>query len=475
MTATFNIVLISPAGYRHPAAFAELAQILRQAITDAGYQADITYNQLRHDAINLVYGPHLLKPNDLPAVPPGTVFFQLEQIDANSPWYQQTLPHLIRHFEIWDYSSRNLQALAPQLEQAKRYLHMPLGGQPQRASTPAVEQDIDVLFYGSPMPRRDAIIQALQQQGLVARQYCNIYGPERDALIARAKLVLNLHSYDAKLFEIVRVAHLLAMGAAVVSETSSDQADYPGIDQAICIVPYEQLVASCIKLVADPAARMQLAQQGQAWLADHPPLPKLLPALQRLAADWQPAATSACPNRIKLGLNLAAHPGWLTIADSPAADIRHDPCQPLPLGQTFQTTRYGPVTLAQGLFQQIDTADYAMLCDDLPDFMAACARLLAADGEFRLNLPHELSGSAWRHPRTRRSFNEQNWGIWHDAHATLGWGDVALDLAECRITLSPLGQQLQHAGQPDDALLRTPRAVDRLEITLRRRWLAAIN
>ena len=50
----------------------------------------------------------------------------------------------------------------------------------------------------------------------------NAYGGKRDALIARAKVVLNIHYYAAQVFEIVRVSYLLANSKAVVTEIGPD-------------------------------------------------------------------------------------------------------------------------------------------------------------------------------------------------------------------------------------------------------------
>ena len=48
------------------------------------------------------------------------------------------------------------------------------------------------------------------------------FGKERDALIARSRVVLNLHQYDTHIFEQVRVNYLLINGKVVVSEVADD-------------------------------------------------------------------------------------------------------------------------------------------------------------------------------------------------------------------------------------------------------------
>ena len=92
-----------------------------------------------------------------------------------------------------------------------------------RASRPSPE-DIDVLFVGSVNERRLIVLKQLAAQGINVDARFNLYGAERDAFVARARIILNVHFYDARLFEIVRVSYLLANRKCVVSETGSDTA-----------------------------------------------------------------------------------------------------------------------------------------------------------------------------------------------------------------------------------------------------------
>jgi hypothetical protein len=85
--------------------------------------------------------------------------------------------------------------------------------------------DIDVLFYGSLNDRRREVLQGIERAGLAAGKRnlrvvhaYGAYGASRDALVSRAKIVLNLHFYEAKVFEVVRVSQLLANGRFVISE-----------------------------------------------------------------------------------------------------------------------------------------------------------------------------------------------------------------------------------------------------------------
>jgi hypothetical protein len=110
----------------------------------------------------------------------------------------------------------------------------------------------------------------------------NRYGEERDALIARAKIVLNLHYFDAQVFEIVRVSYLLANRKCVVSETGRDTALEGPLREGIAFAPYDSLAQTCVRLLQDEAARRRLAEAGFNCFRACPQVPMLERALAAL-------------------------------------------------------------------------------------------------------------------------------------------------------------------------------------------------
>ncbi|MBX9842969.1 MAG: hypothetical protein K2Z80_14285 [Xanthobacteraceae bacterium] len=90
----------------------------------------------------------------------------------------------------------------------------------------------------------------------------NLYGAERDAFVARAKIILNVHFYDARLFEIVRVSSLLANRKCVVSETGSDAAFENQFGAGIAFAPYAALAETCVRLLQNPDSRRVVAEVG---------------------------------------------------------------------------------------------------------------------------------------------------------------------------------------------------------------------
>jgi hypothetical protein len=148
-------------------------------------------------------------------------------------------------------------------------------------------QDIDVAFFGSENPRRLAVLQALLRAGLKVHAAVGVYGAERDALLSRAKLVLNLHYHEAQVFEIVRVSYLLANRLCVVSEIGFDRDLEAPFARGVAFAPYGELVAACRYLLQRPNARRRIAQDGFEAFQAMPQAPMLRAALASLPGAFQ--------------------------------------------------------------------------------------------------------------------------------------------------------------------------------------------
>jgi len=136
----------------------------------------------------------------------------------------------------------------------------------RRSPTP----DIDVLFYGTMNDRRRRIFEALERRGVAVHCVYNVYGRERDGLIARSRIVLNLHAGDTEIFEIVRVFYLLTNAVPVVAEVNPTTSIDPMYVEGIAGVPYEGLVAECVDLLRDEAKRSALGARGLECLSRFP-------------------------------------------------------------------------------------------------------------------------------------------------------------------------------------------------------------
>jgi hypothetical protein len=475
MTAAFRVVIVSPPGYRHSAAFHEVAESLHHAIRSLGYPSSVGYNRFAAGATHIVLGSNLVGPDAVSLIPPGSVIYNLEQIDAQSRWWHAGLQTLVNTHETWDYSRRNIETFAS-LGVTRPVHHVPIGYVPELTRIPpAAVEDIDVLFYGSTNERRAKVLDALRARGLNVVQLFGMYGRERDAHIARAKVVLSLHLYPAKILETVRVSYLLANHKAVVAECESDTAFEPGIDAAVRLAPYEKIVEATVALVASPAERAQLADAGYRWITGQPLAATLAPHLERLARAAESAGSAARPTRLRFGGFQAPIPDWLCVDEAnPAADVQVRTDSGLPMNEARDTLRFGRVALEAESFDEIDAGDWPARTADFEGFMRDCARLLRFGGVLRVRVPHDLSADAWARPGTRRVFSERSFNGFADAHIALSWGDCALELKDLRYELSEFGATLKAQGADADNLVRTPRTVDRIVATLERRGYRAL-
>ena len=258
--SSFAVTVVSPPGYVHSGAFREVAEAVHHGLRALGHDSVLTDELAPRGRRAIVLGSNLL-----PAVKrrprPDAILYNLEQIDPGSPWLTPALLELFRRHEVWDYSARNA-ARYPALG-LKPPRVVPVGWVPELTRiAPAPEEDLDVLFYGSLNPRRRAVLDALRARGLRVEAVYGVYGEERDRLVARAKVVLNVHFYEAKVFEVVRVSYLLANRRCVVSERGADPEEERPLEGGVAFAAYDQLVETCLGICRDPAARAAIAARG---------------------------------------------------------------------------------------------------------------------------------------------------------------------------------------------------------------------
>ena len=102
------------------------------------------------------------------------------------------------------------------------------------------KKDIDILFYGSTNPRRLKILNELAKKHTVKTLF-GVYGPERDAYISRAKIVLGIHYYQARLFDEVRTTFLMNNQIFMVLEDTRHRK----YDDVLVYAEYDKLVETC--------------------------------------------------------------------------------------------------------------------------------------------------------------------------------------------------------------------------------------
>jgi len=273
----FAVTLVAPPGYPHSAAFLEVAETLHRALTALGHDSLLTTEGRLTGRQHIVLGSNLLPHVPLPLAD-DAILYNLEQVQVGSPWFRPELVDLFRRYTLWDYSRRNVEALEPLGVKVARVV--PIGYVPELTRIQhAADPDLDVLFFGALNPRRIAVIEGLRAAGLRAAAVFGVYGPERDALIARSRVVLNVHFYEAKVLEMVRLSYLLANRCCVLSEASADREEDDALAEGVAFAAYDELVARARELVADGALRARIAQRGLELIRERPAVEYLRAAL----------------------------------------------------------------------------------------------------------------------------------------------------------------------------------------------------
>ncbi len=467
----FHITLVRPEGFLHTEAFREVAETLQCGLRSLGHTVHIQENAVDAMATNILLGAHLLSPEEALIVPPGSIVYNLEQLGGPSlPKHYYELG--IRH-QVWDYSLHNLKTWEV-LRCARPPIQVPLGYVPElRRIQSAQVQDIDVLFYGSLNERRTRILQALKDNGAKVHAAFGVYGKERDELIARSKIVLNVHFYSAKIFEIVRVSYLLANSKAVLTECSADTEIEQGLSDAVLALPYDSLVDGCLSLLQDEEKRHQLETRALEWFSQREESEILSKALQESGSTGANACGAEFPKKLNMGSGKDWREGYFNVdvnsywEPDAVLDFNH----PLPIGQPLETQRFGTIVLENNSFDEIIANDCLEHIPSLMTAMTSCLNLLKVGGVFRISVPYDLSWGAWQDPTHVRAFNERSWLYYTDWFWYMGWTEARFDLAQFDLKLSPVGEALQKKQVKGEDLVRHPRAVDHMGVVLRKRLL----
>lgn len=269
----YHICIIHPKeNFFYGLIFKEITLLLLHSLNDLGITCTLKINQINKNSINLFLGTIHLNydniPRDIKYIP-----YQLEQLSTDEGWYKELfgMHNFLQNAEqIWDYSLTNIDFLQSKNIQAK---YLPIGYHSALEIIPTAEKNIDILFYGSINERRTKILDKLIAKGLKVTTLSSLLGKQRDEYIARAKIVLNIHYYDMKIFESPRITYLLNNKVFVITENSTDN-PYPKID--LVSVPYEQLVEECIKRLADWENSQKIAELNYRQFKENYPMVEFL-------------------------------------------------------------------------------------------------------------------------------------------------------------------------------------------------------
>lgn len=163
-------------------------------------------------------------------IPPGAIVYNLDLL------YIHCGLDTFGNAPIWDAYQRNVEAW----HRAGRpdVKHVPIGYHPSMhrfERKPPGKRDIDVAFFGSLNPRRRLILDRLKSFDYEVLVQFDSTRSQRDEVLSRTRVALNLRFYEDAPIPVLRSAHLISNRVPMVCEESSDEPDRGN-------VPYGDLV-----------------------------------------------------------------------------------------------------------------------------------------------------------------------------------------------------------------------------------------
>jgi hypothetical protein len=257
----FNLLIVQPEDYVNYAPFLGAARAMCFALRRLGYDVRLAGNEFLRDATNLIFGAHHLAGDLAADLPADTIVYNTEQLRADGALVGALRPFVSR-FETWEPDAGNVEAWRG-LGLGGRVRHLPPGYVPESSTIDiTTPTDIDVLFFGKVNPRRMVILDAIMRAGIRLHVADAIYLSDRDALVARAKIVLNVHAADDSSLEMARIAYALANRRALVTELGRAARLDPDLRDGVLAGANAELADMCRSLLGDETRRLALAERG---------------------------------------------------------------------------------------------------------------------------------------------------------------------------------------------------------------------
>tara|TARA_Y100000746_G_C15434399_1_gene420024 strand:- start:649 stop:1500 length:852 start_codon:yes stop_codon:yes gene_type:complete len=259
-----NICIIKPNNYIHSLAYLEIAELLHYSVLELNKNSKISYNfiDINPKVKNIIFGAHLLNDDMINSIPSNTIIFNTEQIESiNEIWKRRILLLASKGIVFWDYSNHNLDLLLTKLNVKGRLFEIGFQKNLQRIKMND-NKEVDVLFYGSLNNRREKIINNLLKKNVKVKCLFGVYGKDRDDWIGKSKIVLNLHYYESKIFEIVRIFYLLTNAIPIVSEVDENTKLNNNYLKGIKGSNYEDVEKNILSLLENEKERKLIGLNG---------------------------------------------------------------------------------------------------------------------------------------------------------------------------------------------------------------------
>ena len=430
-----NLCLVSHPNDPFSLCFLDVARYLRYRLRliQGIRQVHLSRNRLYKDAVNIVLGAHMgFEPENCRRY--RCIFVNLEQLGQTGKRVRPEYLELLSQSAVIDYDPSNL--LHYRRGAHDRAAIFSFGYAPYLQAGPAAlpppkplrDRPIDLLFYGSINDSRRQLLQRLAQHGGDVKILDGLFGPERDAVIRDAKLVVNLAYYEKGTFEQVRAFHCLSLGTPMLSVKSDNTSNIPaGFREAMFFMGLDE---AC-DFLENVFRRDRFYAEAQSKLASfresrHENLESEQLQLRQLlaVAGGRPVDGAGRETlRINLGSGHQYMPGWINIDinNSACPDIIMDLGDEIALPILAHSPYAGAIKIDENSIREILAENVLEHVSHLPRLMTNCLRLLAVGGQMTIIVPYERSQAAWQDPTHLRAFNERSWIYYTERCWRLGW------------------------------------------------------
>lgn len=267
--------------------FKELVYLWFYSLRDLHYELKmVSHINPESEELYIILGAN----NVLINTPKNYIIIQLEQTKTKLQkihFNNKYLELLYGAKEVFDYSQKNVEYFKEILKIKSHYV--PLGYHTLLQKIPTsinMHKSIDILFFGSISERRDKILQTLglrKKIRIVVRNN-DLWGIERDNLIAKSKIILNIQCFEGGILEIPRINYLLHRKAFIVSEAGCEPDIITDWHNLLVLVNYKELINTCLYYLKNTSERIRMANIGYQHLITQPfskNLKKIQPFLKK--------------------------------------------------------------------------------------------------------------------------------------------------------------------------------------------------
>jgi hypothetical protein len=205
-----------------------------------------------YDGLYIMFNLNAFSMHD--KLPLNFIAVQMEQTGVDdSRWMRQEYYDMLdKAIEVWDYSKVNIKNFSKKINVIIKHVPIMYMDCIHNKNKLLQKKDIDVLFMGSMNERRKKIIHDLKDNGInVHVAPYNLWGQKRDNMLARSKIVLNIHFYENAILETTRLSYVLSLGECiVVSEKSVDEELDTFYSQFVNFSSESTIVQDCKKILS---------------------------------------------------------------------------------------------------------------------------------------------------------------------------------------------------------------------------------